>query len=233
MTTTNEPTPDFKWIIDNTPDSDTAAPAVTKFLEQAHGFVQRGTHECFLVARAIGQVLAQRRADAAHGNSTEARRGKMTWPDWVEKFCPFCIETANRYADIYQVTPETMEGFSELRITDAAELVRTNKYKDPEQREHKTPKTVKDKPPRPLGNAVRQVLTAAKECAASAQGQTRHSLSREADCRESFIADIVASIRLLIGAANTLISTNKELFKDKHTNMMEMHKALSQLEKVA
>ena len=213
-------TPDLGTLIAGKPDHETAPPALNNFFERCLGFVQRGTHECFVVARTAGEILSYHRKRCPHGNSSPAAEGELPWPSWCEKYCPSLhVRTASKWADLFDHIPRNDPEYDTLQLSEGyvkvafrkGELNRDAKRKN----KGKQPKPKGDKTPT-LGSAVSQVIRAADRLKTSeAEYKPVQSRSRTADLNESHIEQCLKATEIILDVVGRLAKKNSKIHGDK------------------
>jgi hypothetical protein len=238
-------------LVNNKPDPlETSAPVIQKWINNGWLFFRRGQHEAFLVAWHVGEVLSAVRKDCPNGH--KKNRTKPTWPEWVGKFTPFdCVETANRWADIWEVVkPENTANFDAMTIESARELVKFLKGEkarvakriekadaqasDADASSDPKPNPDKKDPP-PVGNVVNSIRVATGKLAASLEFHDAHSSHqsplRDADKLTSWIADGLLSASEILSGIEFLNKQRKALLGSRHKTTVEGARILREMHK--
>lgn len=218
-------------LIGSKPDPvHTSMPVIGKWMASAWGFFKRGSHECFLAAWHVGEILAAIRSRCPHGNKKD--RTGPTFEEWVEQCCPFDIRTAERWSDLFAfVKRENVTEFDNLTIGAALEIALTKKamLRDERDRSEKrstakekkrTQTPEKQKPVKPIGNYVSQIKSSAlglRDAVEVYASSDTRSTSIECDKLETFIADLLQSVELSIFAAEKISSLREKLTGNKHS----------------
>jgi hypothetical protein len=218
-------------LISAKPDpSVTAAPVIQKWMARAWAFFRRGSHECFLAAWHVGEILAAIRSKCPHGNSKD--RKEPTFSEWVERHCPFDIRTAERWSDLFTyVKPENTPEFDSLTYSPALEIAQSRKgmLKDERERSEKretakekkrTANPEKKQPVKPIGNYVSAIKNSAlglRDAVEVYASSDTRSTSIECDKLETFIADLLSSVELSISAAAKISNLRAKLTGNKHS----------------
>lgn len=205
----------LQHIIENKPDPlATAPPVIQKWINSGWLFFRRGQHEAFLVAWHVGEVLSAVRRSCPHGN--RRNRTGPTWPEWVSRYAPFCIETANRWADMFEIIkPETATNFDHLTIDPARKMVEMFRG---EQRRHEKRNAIPEpesndkepagKEPPPIGNAINNVRNWSGKLAESLEFHgvysSHQSPLRDGDKLKSWIADGLLCAGEILAATETM-----------------------------
>ena len=207
----------------------TSMPVIAKWMASAWGFFKRGSHECFLAAWHVGELLAFIRSKSPHGN--EKNRKESTFSEWIEQHCSFDIRTAERWSDLFTyVKRENTPDFDSLTYSAALEIAQTRKgmLKDERDRTGKRetakekkrhPKSDPKKPVRPIGNYISQIKNSAlglRDAVEVYASSDTRSTSIECDKLETLIADLLQSAELSILAAAKISSLRKKLTGSKH-----------------
>lgn len=232
-------------LISGKPDPvHTSLPVIHKWMESVWGFFRRGSHECFVAAWHVGEILAAVRSKCPHGS--KKNRKEPSFSEWVEQFCPFDIRTAERWSDLFTfLKPENTPEFDSLTYSPALEIAEARKsmLKDERDRtekretaraKRKGKNKTRNPEVKPIGNYVSAIKNGAlglRDAVAAYAGTDTRSNSIEADKLETFIADLLQSAEISISAAAKISSLREKLTGNKHDKSSKAVEVVSRLHK--